>query len=57
MHNGVLLFSNVITMEEKILYEELKWPEIRDVAKEDRVVILPVATIEESEIVKIFFNP
>lgn len=41
----------------KILYEELKWSEIREVAKEDRVVILPVATIEDSELFKIFFNP
>jgi len=47
MHNGVLLFENVITMDVKYLYEEMKWPEIREVAKEDRVVIIPVATIED----------
>lgn len=34
-------------MDVKFLYEEMKWPEIREVAKEDRVVILPVATIED----------
>ncbi|MFX0203226.1 MAG: hypothetical protein ACFFCW_44550 [Candidatus Hodarchaeota archaeon] len=49
--------KNVIAMEEKILYKELKWSKIRVVAKEDWVVILPVINIEESELVMIFFNP
>jgi len=29
------------------IYEELKWPEIKEVVKEDRVVILPTGSIEQ----------
>lgn len=29
------------------LYEEMKWPEIKEAAEEDRVVILPVGTLED----------
>ncbi len=29
------------------LYEEMKWPEIKEVITEDRVVIIPVATLED----------
>jgi creatinine amidohydrolase len=32
---------------DKILYEELSWPEVLEVVKEDRVVLLPTATIED----------
>lgn len=31
----------------KFLYEEMSWPEIREVVKEDRVVLIPTATIED----------
>ena len=31
----------------KFLYEELSWPEVREVVKEDRVVLVPTATIED----------
>ena len=31
----------------KILWEEHTWPELREAAKEDRVVLLPVGTIEQ----------
>ena len=34
-------------MTKKFLYGEMTWPEIRTVAKEDRVVLLPVAIIED----------
>lgn len=55
--NEIRIVVDVMTMSEKtFLYEEMKWPEIMEVAKEDRVVILPVATIEDSELVKIFCN-
>ncbi|MFQ6126000.1 MAG: creatininase family protein [Candidatus Heimdallarchaeota archaeon] len=33
--------------KQPFLYEEMKWPEIREVAKENRVVIIPVGTIED----------
>jgi creatinine amidohydrolase len=32
---------------EKFLYEELSWPEILEIVKEDRVVLIPTATIED----------
>ncbi len=32
-------------MVNKFLYGEMTWPEIRDIAKENRVALLPVATI------------
>ena len=32
---------------DKFLYEELSWPEIKEVAEEDRVVLLPTATLED----------
>jgi creatinine amidohydrolase len=32
---------------EKYRYSEMTWPEIRDVAAEDRVVVIPVGTIED----------
>ena len=55
--NEIRIVVDVMTMSEKtFLYEEMKWPEIKEVAKEDRVVILPVVTIEDSELVQIFFN-
>jgi creatinine amidohydrolase len=31
----------------KFLYDELTWPEIREAAKEDRVVLIPTATLED----------
>lgn len=31
----------------KYLYDELTWPEIREVVKEDRVVLIPTATLED----------
>jgi len=31
----------------KFLYEEMSWPEILEVVKEDRVVLIPTATIED----------
>jgi creatinine amidohydrolase len=31
----------------KFLYEEMKWPEIKKIAKENRVVVLPVGTLED----------
>lgn len=31
----------------KFMYEEMSWPEIREVVKEDRVVLIPAATIED----------
>ena len=34
-------------MVNKFLYGEMTWPEIRDVAKENRVALLPVAMIED----------
>ena len=34
-------------MIDKYLYGEMTWPEIRDVAKENRVALLPVAMIED----------
>ena len=34
-------------MVNKFLYGEMTWPEIRDIAKENRVALLPVATIED----------
>jgi len=34
-------------MPKKILWEEHTWPELREAAKEDRVVLLPVGTIEQ----------
>src|SRR5213593_2368137 len=30
-----------------LLYERLTWPEVRDVAAEDRVALVPVATLED----------
>jgi len=32
---------------EPLLYERLTWPEVRDVAAEDRVCLIPVATLED----------
>ena len=32
---------------EKYVYREMTWPEIRDVAREDRVVVVPIATLED----------
>ena len=32
---------------DRYLYEEMKWPEIKEVVKENRIVILPVATLED----------
>ena len=32
-------------MVNKFLYGEMTWPEIRDIAKENRVALLPAATI------------
>lgn len=32
---------------EKYVYREMTWPEIRDVAAEDRVVVVPIATLED----------
>ena len=34
-------------MVNKFLYGEMTWPEIRDVAKENRVALVPVATVED----------
>jgi len=34
-------------MAKKYFYGEMAWPEIRDAAKEDRVALVPVATIED----------
>jgi len=31
----------------KYRYEQMTWPEIRDVAKEDRVVVVPIGTLED----------
>jgi creatinine amidohydrolase len=31
----------------KYLYDELSWPEVREVVKEDRVVLIPTATLED----------
>mgnify|MGYP001042930574 CR=1 FL=1 len=31
----------------KFLYEEMSWPELRDVVKEDRVVVVPVGMLED----------
>lgn len=37
-----------MNMSEKMfLYEEMKWPELREAAEEERVVVVPVATIED----------
>ncbi|HJW74078.1 MAG TPA: creatininase family protein [Thermoleophilia bacterium] len=32
---------------EKHVYREMTWPEVRDVAREDRVVVVPVGTLED----------
>jgi creatinine amidohydrolase len=32
---------------EKYVYRAMTWPEIRDVAREDRVVVVPIATLED----------
>ncbi len=37
----------LIFMTKKFLYGEMTWPEIRDAAKQDRVAIVPVATLED----------
>jgi creatinine amidohydrolase len=38
----------VITVGEiTYLYEEMKWPEIKEVVKQDRVVLIPVGTLED----------
>jgi len=34
-------------MINKFLYGEMTWPEIRDVVKENRVELVPIATIED----------
>ncbi|MDP7135242.1 MAG: creatininase family protein, partial [Planctomycetota bacterium] len=31
----------------KYRYEELTWPEIRDAVKEEKVLVLPVGTVEQ----------
>lgn len=34
-------------MLKKFLYEEMKWPEIKEIAKENRVVVIPIGMLED----------